>query len=324
MKLEDIVAFVAVVRAQSLSQAAKDLGLTQPAITRRVQNLEETLGAELLDRAIKPPKPNATGRLVFDHCRAVLDDLDHLRELVASDAEPRGDLRLGLPQGIGDMALPALFDVLSTAYPDLQPQIVTGWGGQLLQQIAEDTLDAAIAWLSDESVLPKKVSGRRLDGCPLVVVSRREDVGKRSYRLAELQDRGWILNPDGCGFRAGLRRALAAQGLPLRVRLDTNGRELQLDLVARGHGLGLVPLTLLERSVHRDALAVVPVADFKPQVALWLLHGLQPGRLKDPLDLCAAHVLSALLPATAVPAATGKRNAPRTATKAAPRQRRST
>lgn len=313
MKLEDIVAFVAVVRAQSLSQAAKDLGLTQPAITRRVQNLEEALGTVLLDRAIKPPKPNATGRLVFDHCRSVLDDLDRLRELVASDAEPRGDLRLGLPQGIGDLALPALFDVLATPYPELQPQIVTGWGTHLLEQIAEDALDAAITWLSDGAVLPKKVSGRRLAGCPLVVVARSEDVVKRSYRLAELQERGWILNPDGCGFRAGLRRALAAQGLPLQVRLDTNGRELQLELVARGQGLGLVPLTLLERSIHRNALAVVPVSDFKPRVSLWLLHGLQPGRLQDPLDVCAAHVLSALQPIQAKASAV---------TRAAPRHRR--
>lgn len=296
MKLEDIVAFVAVVRAQSVSQAAKDLGLTQPAITRRVQSLEESLGTELLDRNTKPPKANATGRLVFDQCRAVLDDMDRLRELVATDAEPRGDLRLGVTQGIGELALPGLLDALAAPYPELQTQLVTGWGGQLLERIADDELDAAVTWLPDEAVLPKKVAGRRLDTTSLVVVSSAATPLRRSYKLADLQEQRWILNPDGCGFRAGLRRALTAQGLPLRVRLDTNGRELQLDLVAGGHGLGLVPLPLLERSAHRDRLAIVPVSDFKPRLTLWLLHALQPGRLQGPVELFAKHVLGALQP----------------------------
>ena len=64
MKLDDINAFVAVVNAQSVSQAARDLQLTQPAITRRVQNLEEALGTPLLDRNTKPPKPSAMAPII--------------------------------------------------------------------------------------------------------------------------------------------------------------------------------------------------------------------------------------------------------------------
>ncbi|MET0209118.1 MAG: LysR family transcriptional regulator [Burkholderiaceae bacterium] len=296
MKFEDILAFVAVVRAQSLSQAAKDLGLTQPAITRRVQNLEESLGTALLDRNTKPPKPNATGRLVFDQCRAVLDEMDRLRELADSDAQPSGDLRLGVTQGIGELALPGLLEALAGPYPDLRPQLVTGWGGQLLDRIAEGELDAAIAWLPEEAVLPKKVSGRALDATRLVVIAPVDEPLRRSYKLADLRDRAWILNPDGCGFRAGLRRALSAHGLPLRVRLDTNGRELQLDLVAHGHGLGLVPEPLLDRSAHRDRLQVMPMADFKPKLTLWLLQAAQPGRQQDAVERFAEHVMGALAP----------------------------
>ena len=62
MKIDDISAFVAVVRNQSVSAAADALGLTQSAITRRVQSFEHDLGAELLDRSVKPPRPSPTGR----------------------------------------------------------------------------------------------------------------------------------------------------------------------------------------------------------------------------------------------------------------------
>jgi DNA-binding transcriptional LysR family regulator len=56
MKIDDIEAFVTVVRCQSISAAAQVLELTQPAVTRRIQNFEEALGVVLLDRNTKPPR----------------------------------------------------------------------------------------------------------------------------------------------------------------------------------------------------------------------------------------------------------------------------
>lgn len=106
----------------------------------------------------------------------------------------------------------------------------------------------------------------------LVAVCPKADVPKKPLRLADCASQGWVLNPDGCGFRAGLQRTLADQGLSLNVNLETFGTELQLGLVADGMGLALVPRLLLERSVHRDQLAVLPLKDFKPVMDLWLLY----------------------------------------------------
>jgi DNA-binding transcriptional LysR family regulator len=72
MKLDEMEAFVEVVRSQSLSHAANALGLTQPAVTRRLQNLEEALGVELLDRNTKPLKPTPLGRAIFEQCRSIV------------------------------------------------------------------------------------------------------------------------------------------------------------------------------------------------------------------------------------------------------------
>lgn len=294
MKIDDIEAFVAMVRAQSMSQAARELNLTQPAITRRVQNLEEALGAPLLDRNTKPPKPNALGRQVYEQCRAVLHEMAKLRELVSTDGAVGGRLRLGLTQGVGDLALRGLVDDLRHAFPQLEAQITTDWGSRLLERVGHADLDAAAVWLAAGSALPKNVEGRLLDRGALVVVAPKAEVVKRSYRLAQWAPRGWILNPDGCGFRAGLKRTLAEQGLPMKVQLDTNGRELQLELVARGHGLGLVPWPLLQASAQRKALAVVPLSDFKPQVELWLVHGRALGRLQAAVDAFGTRVAAAL------------------------------
>jgi len=294
MKIDEIEAYVAMVRAQSMSQAARELKLTQPAITRRVQNLEEALGAPLLDRNTKPPKPNALGRQVYEQCVAVLHELARLRELVSADGALGGRLRLGLTQGIGDLVLHGVVEDLRHRFPQLQTSITTDWGTRLVERVGQGELEAAAVWVAAGHALPKNVGGLLLDRGPLVVVAAKAEVSRPRYRLADWAGRGWILNPDGCGFRANLKRTLADQGLPLQVQLDTNGRELQLELVARGHGLGLVPWPLLQASAQRKALAVVPLSDFKPQVDLWLVHGRALGRLQEAVDAFGAGVARAL------------------------------
>ncbi|MBU9616739.1 LysR family transcriptional regulator [Burkholderia multivorans] len=296
MKISDIDAFAAVVRCQTLSQAAAELGMTQPAITRRVQNLEEALGVTLLDRNTKPPRPTDIGRQVFDQCRAILREVDALRELTAARRPPAGAFRIGITQGLGERMLPELIARLASRWPALATQVTTTWGGVLVERIARRELDAALVFLAREMVLPPAVEGERLLATRLVAIGRKGDWPRRSYRLADCHTRGWVLNPDGCGFRAGLRRALDAQGLPMPVALDAYGRDLQLQSVANGIGIGLMPMPLVECSPLRDALEIVPLADFKPQIDLWLLRRQDAARFAAPLDAIAAQARDAFAP----------------------------
>ncbi|MDN7998872.1 LysR family transcriptional regulator [Burkholderia multivorans] len=296
MKISDIDAFAAVVRCQTLSQAAAELGMTQPAITRRVQNLEEALGVTLLDRNTKPPRPTDIGRQVFDQCRAILREVDALRELTAARRPPAGAFRIGITQGLGERMLPDLIARLASRWPALATQVTTAWGGVLVERIARRELDAALVFLASEMVLPPAVEGERLLATRLVAIGRKGDWPRRSYRLADCHARGWVLNPDGCGFRAGLRRALDAQGLPMPVALDAYGRDLQLQSVANGIGIGLMPMPLVECSPLRDALEIVPLADFKPQIDLWLLRRQDAARFAAPLDAIAAQARDAFAP----------------------------
>ncbi|WP_027896851.1 LysR family transcriptional regulator [Zestomonas thermotolerans] len=285
MKIDDMAAFAAVVRLQSLSQAAEALQLTQSAVTRRLQNFEEALGVELLDRHTKPLKPTPIGLRVYEQCRVVLREIDALRELVASDAVPSGALRLGVPQTVGDTLLLEALQRLQETYPELHVQVSSGWGSGLLKRLESGELDAVAALFPAGKVFPEGLVGQSLARMNLVVVAPRGFASRKHYRLAECQQHGWILNPDGCGFRAGLQRALAEQGLNLAVNLEIFGTDLQLGLVANGMGLGLVPLPLLEGSRHRERLEVLNVTDFKPVIDLWLVRAAFVGNLQGAVDL---------------------------------------
>lgn len=284
MKIDDIDAFVAVIRCQSISLAAQSLDLTQPAITRRVQNFEQALGVELFDRNTKPLKPTQMGNQVYQRCLSILREMDALRELVASDTPPSGLLRLGVPQTIGDVVLLDALKQLRGEFPDLRAQVSTGWGSNLVSKIENGELDAAAALFPAGKIFPENIIGESIGKMELVVVCARSALPKGSVKLADCYQQGWVLNPDGCGFRAGLQRTLADQGLSLKVNLETFGTELQLGLVADGMGLGLVPRPLLERSSHREQLAVLPVKDFRPVMDLWLIYPRFLGNLQGPVS----------------------------------------
>src|SRR5476649_508362 len=160
MKIDDISAFVAVVRNQSVSAAAEALGLTQSAITRRLQNLEQDLGVELLDRSVKPPRPNAMGRLVFDQCGKVLLEVERLRDLVQEGAAPTGVFRIGVIQTIGDVVLLDTLQRLNAAFAGLQTEVASGWGAQLVERVVAGQIDAAVALFPATKALPDGLAGR--------------------------------------------------------------------------------------------------------------------------------------------------------------------
>ena len=299
MKTEDIKAFIAVVQRQSVSHAAEVLHITQPAITRRIQNLEQALGVALLDRHTKPPRPTPMGRRVFEQCRAVMRELDALKKLAGSDAAPAGDVRLGMTQVIGDYVLVDALKQLAERFPDVKARLSTHWSSKLIASVAAGELDAATVLMPSTFAFPDHLIAHNLLALEMVAVGRRADFTEARYTLRDLHTHGWILNPEGCGFRSRLQRALASQGLPMTVNLDTFGTELQLGLVASGVGIGLAPRSLLKASRHHDQLVALEVSDFKLDVNLWLVHLAGLGNLLTPVQAFGQSIAQGFGPAHA-------------------------
>lgn len=112
-----------------------------------------------------------------------------------------------MPQSLSEIALPAALSALSQQFPGLSPQITCGWSGQLQRRLENGELDGMLAMGPAQQSFAEGYSGRLL--CPpevVPIVGRRLNL--RASSLRECAERGWILNPDGCGLRAGLIREL--------------------------------------------------------------------------------------------------------------------
>lgn len=286
MNTRDLQAFVAVVESESMARAAQKVFLTQPGLTRRVQNLEAMLDTVLLDRQSKPLKPTAAGNEVYRLARTVLRAVDDLMAVASPDSESTGEMRIGMPPFLSEQALEHPIDCLRGAFPKLTLRVTAGWSPGLLLHVEGGGLDVAVVLMPEGVALPGTLTATLLGHKPFVAVAPRSfGLADAPTTLAQLARHSWVLNQDGCGMRSVLSRALSAAGLPFDVAVEAFGSELQLSLVARGMGIGLAVPEMLQASAHRDALQPIEVTDFRNVLSIWLVHGLLPGRLVRPVAL---------------------------------------
>jgi DNA-binding transcriptional LysR family regulator len=296
MNTRDLEAFLAVVETGSIVAASARLNLTQPGVTRRVQNLEDLLGAVLLDRQSKPLKPTAAGREAYEQGRRVLRSLDDLRQGLAPEGPVRGEFRLGIMPYLSEAALAAPLDRLRTDFPDLTLRISSGWSPRLVDQVARSELDAAALCLVQGLAPPDDLIAEDLGPQDVLLVAAPSLGVPAGASLTDLARFSWVMNETGCGFRTHLRQTFEAARLPFRVAVEALSSDLRMSLVARGLGIGVVTPAAFAGSPWRDAVTVIDTADFRPQVRSWLLHRPPAGRLARPIAVFRDALIRSLGP----------------------------
>jgi DNA-binding transcriptional LysR family regulator len=282
MNVDDVRTFVAVVEAGSISLAARELHLTQPAVSRRIQRLEGMLGAPLIDRRNRPFALTDAGRAAVERGRRLLTLADDLKALGDGAALPTREVRIGVAHALTELTLTEPVDQTRRACPFAVLRLHTGWSRDLLARVRSGALDAAIILVPERDGPPAGVEAEPVGREHLAIVAPRAWPA-RAYTVRQLGEQSWILNPDGCAARSALQRALARAHMPLRVGIETYNYELQLRLVARGRGLGLVPNRLLVRSPTRARLRALHVRDLAFPQVIWMISGELPAGLDEPL-----------------------------------------
>lgn len=286
--MPDIEAFVALAETGSVNRAALRLNLTQPAVTRRIQSFEAAMdGAVLLDRRAKPSILTPEGRRVLEGCRHVLRAVAELK-LTASAGQPSGEVRLGIAHGLAEMALSVPIDALRQRFPAVRPRVTAHWTTWLIEQVRNGGLDCAVGLVTSDHAVPSGLHSTAIGIERVAVVAARDATIVRSPQgnlvVRDLAGSEWILNPHGCGYRAAIQRAFDLSDVPLRIAAEVFGHDLQLSLISRGAGLGLVPRRQLDNGPYRRGLRVLKLDDFDLQATISMLHGPSLGRLAPVVD----------------------------------------
>src|SRR5262249_61476456 len=142
MKLHDLHVLMEVVRAGSMSRAAQILNTTQPAISRSVADVDNTIGVRLLDRGRHGAEPTEYGRALLEGGAAMFDDLRQAVKNIEFLANPKvGEVRVGAPDPIMVGVLPAVLDRLRRKYPGISMIVMPTLPAHRSRPLRERTVD---------------------------------------------------------------------------------------------------------------------------------------------------------------------------------------
>jgi len=280
---DDLPALVEFARAGSIVGAADRLCRTPSAITRQIQRLEESLGAELLDRSVKPPRVNALGARVLEQARDLLQRAEALKSLTSSDAEPHGVLRIGLahPLAVGPLTEPTR--ALTNKYPQLRLRLLSEGTSTLFGRLLAGELDVAIVALPVGKTAPAPLLTN------IVATDRVEIVqgaaGNVDSNWISLGRAPWVLNPLGCFLRASLVDHLERAGFAPMIAAEIHNVHLQLAFVQSGYGVGLLPASLITRNNSGDTIEVLRPPSFDLRMSVAIVRTGQLGALERAVGL---------------------------------------
>jgi DNA-binding transcriptional LysR family regulator len=251
MDFDRLRAFVWTLEEGGISAAARRLHRTQPAVTRMLQTLEDQLGAPLIDRKARPMRPTAAGLRVLELARTILNTAERLRDGRVHPAAAAQTLRLGVSRSLLWHLRDARFVSPPPPLSGTDFFVRSGWSPRIYRRFTRGELDSAVLlmpapWTPDVPYTGRVVRGEQL---ALIGPRRPNQPARRAVTCQELDGQPWILNPDGCGFRAALARALASCGRRLHVRFEVDAAPQEhLAMVAAGMGLSIVPASALTQN----------------------------------------------------------------------------
>ncbi len=172
MEIRQLKYFVRIVELGSVSRAAADLFIAQPALSHQMANLEEELKVKLLSRSVRGVSATEAGEVFYRHARAMLRQMERMRTDVQHAGDyPQGLVSVGLPSSAATLLAPSLIAEAAAKYPDIQLQITESLSGHLEELVVNGRIEMSLLFeplALDTGTARQKVSSH-LDVRPLLI-----------------------------------------------------------------------------------------------------------------------------------------------------------
>ncbi|MBU9171330.1 LysR family transcriptional regulator [Burkholderia gladioli] len=248
LNLAQLQAFVAAAHHRSLRAAARELGVTQPAITHTIREIEHALNAELMVRSVRGVELTACGHALLPRAEQLLGDMRRAVEAVEQvKGEMSGRVAVGTMPSIALTALPRAVQKFRATMPSVQLHLAELSVPEAMTQLGNGTLD--LAAIHHIPALDREFVQTPLLSTEFVIVMRAGHPLARARSLAELLDAEWIVTVDAEDFPHSVMMAMfTTHGLPLPRRLlrAPSSFSVTLGLVSRSDVIGCFTKPLAE------------------------------------------------------------------------------
>jgi DNA-binding transcriptional LysR family regulator len=265
LSLRDLHVLFTVVQRGSMAKAAAQLGVSQPAVSEVIADLEHALGVRLLDRSPQGVEPTMYGRALLKRSTVAFDELKQgIREIEFLSDPTTGELRIGCPGSLAASILPPVVQRFSQQYPRVVLHLrevvsPTREWPELRNRRFDLVLERLVKPLTpqDEDL---NVEVLFCDELVVAAGSQTPWARRRKIDLAELVNEPWIVAPPNTWGDTIVAEAFRARGLDSpKVTLTTFSVHLRTHLLATGPYIAAFPRSVLNLNARWFSLKVLPV-----------------------------------------------------------------
>lgn len=278
MNLNHLRIFASVAQHGSLTRAARDLRVSQPAISKQLSDLEDDLATRLVDRLPRGVRLTAAGELLYAHAQRILQaeraaeqELRDLRGL------GRGKLSVGASTTVGSYLVPSLFGELHRLHPGVQLELEIANTTVIQRAVLQNKLDLG---LIEGFVASDMLAFETLTADELIAIAAPGNpvLQRAPLRAVDLRDLPVLMREQGSGSREVIEAALRARDIQLTPVMSLGSTEAIKNAVLNGLGVAIVSRLSVDYELQSRRLVELPFRDLRIRRDLYLvtLRGKRP------------------------------------------------
>ena len=268
IEMRHLRTFVLILETGSITQAAGRLGISQPALSQQVRELEKLFGLPLLTRNGRGVRPTEAGRDLCDRAKIFLADAGRLVEAIKElRVAPLGTVSVGLPPALGPILSVPLVHALRARYPEIRLQLTEGYSGHVREWLASGRVDVGLVYKAAEEPAGSHkllLKERLLLIGPPSLLESIQGAANRDERLitwAEIVSLPLILPAHPHTIRRMVDQAAARSGVALAIPLEVSAFQTIRDLVVGKVGVTILPASPFGAELATGILEALPIAE---------------------------------------------------------------
>lgn len=278
-RFEDLRTYVAIVQTRSVAAAARRLGLAKSAVSRRLQELESRLGAQLLNRTTRTLRPTEAGQEFYNRALALLAELEEAEAAATqSTVDPAGQLRISAPMSFGALHLAPILCHYMQANPRLEVELVLD--DRKVDLIGEGfDLAIRIAHLEDSNLAARRIAQIRRAACASPEYLQRHGTPKEPRDLSRHRGIAYVNSVDRNFWRFVNANTLEEQTADVVSPLRLNNGDAMREAAIAGYGVTCLPAFVIHNAVATGRLVPLLSPFEKPLINMYAVY---PARRNAP------------------------------------------
>jgi LysR family hydrogen peroxide-inducible transcriptional activator len=265
LTLRQLRYFDALARHSHFGRAAAACAISQPALSMQIKELEDALGAVLIERGARQVRLTRLGEEAAARVRGILRSVDELSDFArASRDRFAGRLRMGMIPTIAPYLLPTVMGSLGRTHPELDVHVREAPTSKLIEELGEGRLDTAIVALPVSEPSLTEVALFEEDEEDFLLVRPAEEEGTPVPGSEALREMRLLLLEEGHCFRDQALSFCNMQSSLLREVLDASSLSTLVQMVGAGMGVTLIPEMAMAVETRSAAVSVARFADPQP------------------------------------------------------------